>query len=98
MSKIYETWLDFKDWLRGNFWLQECPFCEHLAFSARHKCPTMAGMSDAEKISTIAAKVREVIERQPADRFIHDAEAALVNLETTWAGRASNSTPGKDGK
>jgi hypothetical protein len=73
---IEDAWF----WLTGG----ECPICGQHAWSWCHKCPALKGLSDQATVNLLLNKVRNILDDEPADRFVHGAYEACEKLESVF--------------
>ena len=84
------VWLEnLKYWLFGG----QCPFCGKWQSGYWHRpCPTINNLPANEAVHAIAAKVRHILQDEPADRFVHTAHEACDRLEQAFPLEAAKST------
>lgn len=70
-----------------------CPFCSKHAWPRFHNCPKLRGLSDRERVALIAATVRETLQGEPADQFVHAVYDAMENLESNGPKTGQNKPP-----
>lgn len=58
-----------------------CPLCNCRVWPRFHRCPVVKGMATGDAVRMITGKVREILQDEPADRLVHDACAAMDELD-----------------
>jgi hypothetical protein len=73
---IEDSWF----WLAGDV----CPICGGHAWYWCHKCPVLKGLSDQATVNLLLNKVRNILDDEPGDRFVHGAYEACEKLESAF--------------